>query len=276
MSQNITMTAPITGSHSIERKHFDLVALVDADRIKHLVCYDIYQLLQQNYPRHEIDIVSLIEHQLGRIHNMFSAKGIIFCFSGKSYNTFRYYTAIEKEYKGNRKNDATSYDCKSEDMLEIVRYIQSGNNTLLFADLEADDILSMLQCNQTFIVSNDKDLKQIPGLHFNPNNLQLENVTEETALRNLCYQMIIGDTTDNITGIKGLGPVAAEKLIGKYDIKSLPGRILFEYQTKFGITAGTDTFVENWNLIKLRLNRGDFFRQKYASAFNLLNLLLSK
>lgn len=258
----------------IERKHFDLVALIDADRLKYLVCHDIYTQLQQNYIRDEINIEILIENRLNAIHNQFSAKAMIFCFSGKSYNTFRYYTAVEKEYKGNRnKPDPTDYDCKSDDMYAIVKYISNTQNTLLFADLEADDLLSMLQNEKTFIYSNDKDLKQIPGWHFNQKTLGLDKVTEEQALRNLCYQMIVGDTTDNIVGIRGLGPKKAEEIISNCDIKSLLSRVMYEYQVKFGITLGTDTFVENWNLIKLRTCRGSFFNQKYSNAFSLRDLL---
>lgn len=267
------MTVP--GRPVIERKHFNKIALIDADKLKHLVCYEVYKLMKQNYPREEININYLIDDQLNRIHNMFSAKAMVFCFSGKSYNTFRYSAAVEKEYKGNRKveNDTTYYDCKSDDMKLIVSYIMQTNIGLIFSDLEADDLLSMLQSDDTFIFSNDKDLNQIPGLHFDPGKLDLFEISEEQALHNLCYQLITGDSVDNIAGISGLGAVAANKILSEVEIKSALSRVFYEYQKKYGIVAGADAFVEMWTLVKLRMNRGKYFREKYAKAFNLINQL---
>lgn len=255
-----------------KKKHFELVALIDADKIKHLVAYSVGELLKQNYTLPEIDVVGLIEDRLNAIHNSFSAKAIIFCFSGKSSNTFRYQCAFEKEYKGNR-SDNNFYEGKLEVMMFVVEYIKKVNHVLVFNTLEADDILSMLQCKHTFIWSNDKDMNQIPGWHFDHFKLNLYKVTEEDAHRNLCYQMIVGDTTDNIGGIKGFGDKKALEILGKAPLKIMLHTILLEYQKKFGITEGTDAFTEVWNLVKLRGKRGAYFIEKYKSAFELIELL---
>lgn len=270
---DFNMQVPQGGYATFEKKHFDKIALIDADKMKHLVAYDVSKDLKNNLERSPVRLNKYIETRLKEIFDQFSAKGYIFCFSGKSSNTFRYHVAFEKEYKGNRKDDPSFYEGKIEDMSEVVSKVMNLYPTLIFSELEADDILSLLQDEDTFIYSNDKDLKQIPGLHFDFIKRDLVTISEEEAYRNLCYQLLIGDSTDCITGLKGCGPVAAQKIIDATPIKRLGNAILVEYQKKFGITEGIDCFVEAWNLVKLRTNRGEHFKNKYASALNLLKII---
>lgn len=268
------MFAPANPFGKLEKKHFDKVALIDADKMKHLVANDVRNDLLNDIPRNPKRLADYIEKRVSDIFKEFSAKGYIFCFSGKSYDTFRNAVSFEKQYKGNRKDDPSFYEGKIEDMAECTRVVMQTYPSLLYPDLEADDILCFLQNEDTFIFSNDKDLKQIPGNHYCVIKREVITITEEEAFRNLCYQLIIGDTTDNITGLKGYGPKKAEKIIEDVPLKSLINRILFEYQTVHGITKGTDCFVETWNLVKLRVHRGAYFMKKYESAKNLLEMVI--
>ena len=43
---------------------------------------------------------------------------------------------------------------------------------------------------------------------------------------------------------------------------------------KMGKLEGIDAFAENWMLIKMRMNRGEYFREKYQKMFNLKTELL--
>ena len=268
------MFAPKNAFPQQTKKHFDKVALIDADKMKHLVAYDVACDLKNNMSRTPDRLSMFIEERLAGIFNSFSAKGYIFCFSGKSSSTFRHSVAFEKEYKGSRKDDPNFYEGKIEDMAEVVRVVMKSHPSLIFNDLEADDIICFLQCEHTFVYSNDKDLKQIPGLHYDFDKKDLVEVSEETAFRNLCYQMIVGDSTDCIPGLKGYGPKKAETLMASVLTKQLLNRILVEYQTVLGLTMGTDAFVETWNLVKLRPARGAYFLKKYESAKNLLDIIL--
>jgi 5'-3' exonuclease len=257
-----------------EKKHFDKVALIDADKMKHLVAYDVACDLKNNMIRSPDRLSMFIDERLAAIFTSFSAKGYIFCFSGKSSSTFRSHVAYEKEYKGTRKEDPNFYEGKIEDMAHVVKVVMEQHPSLIYNDLEADDILSFLQCPETFIYSNDKDLKQIPGMHYDFKSGDLIEVTEEQAMKNLCYQLIIGDSTDCILGLKGYGPKKAEAIIQSTPVKQLISKILYEYQLNYGLTLGTDAFVETWNLVKLRPARGAHFLQKYESAKNLLDIIL--
>lgn len=81
------------------------------------------------------------------------------------------------------------------------------------------------------------------------------------------------DSTDCIPGLRGCGPVMANKILETTPTKRLINTILVEYQKKLGLTKGTDAFVETWNLVKLREQRGEYFKKKYASAINLLEIV---
>src|SRR5574343_1568457 len=65
----------------------------------------------------------------------------------------------------------------------------------------------------TIIVTLDKDLDMIPGLHYNWVKNTIYDVNEDEALRFFYKQLLIGDTSDNIVGIRGIGPVKAKTLI---------------------------------------------------------------
>jgi 5'-3' exonuclease len=86
-------------------------------------------------------------------------------------------------------------------------------------ELEADDLMAIYSTEATekgvssLVASIDKDLKQIPGYHFDFVKNKLIFVSEEEAHRNLYTQMLTGDATDGIPGIKGVGPKTAEKLL---------------------------------------------------------------
>lgn len=266
------MTAPGPIIKVYEKKHFNKVALIDADRIKHLVCYNIYQDLQMNYPREKSKTISYIEDRLESLFNTFSASSYLFCFSGKSYQTFRNEISFERKYKGNR-TDNTYYEGKIDDMVFVIDYISKQYPTLIYKDLEADDVISMLQNENTFVFSNDKDLLQIPGYHYNEEEWDLIYISEEEAFRNLMVQLIKGDGTDNIQGLPGYGQVKSESFVTSSNPNTIHFKILNQYQKKYGFTKGIDVFCEMWMLVKLRMNRGSYFKEKYSGAFKLLETL---
>lgn len=89
---------------------------------------------------------------------------------------------------------------------------------------EADDGcgVNQKQDGSTVICGIDKDLLQIPGRHYQwpiirKGVVQREglfhDISEEQGWRNLFTQMLTGDTSDNIQGVKGVGPKKAEKLL---------------------------------------------------------------
>jgi 5'-3' exonuclease len=81
---------------------------------------------------------------------------------------------------------------------------------------EADDELGVQQDKvglSTVICSIDKDLKQVPGRHYNFVKKEASVVTEEEGKKFLYLQSLIGDRSDNIVGVAGLGPVKAARAL---------------------------------------------------------------
>ena len=269
---------------SIEATNKDLlklnkVCLYDADRFKHIGYSRAKAIIDREYSFEEpsIELMKKIvkAESVGLCSDVeLKVKDpIIYCFSGKSSNTFRYSIAISKEYKGNRKTDKLTveeFKLKMELMNYAMESIIKEKACLIFPDLEADDILSMLQDKNTYIISNDKDLNQIPGLHIDHANYAVTKVSQEEAIMSLAKQLITGDSVDNIGGIKDLGPAKAAKLLSETDAKNCLNVVYREYKKKYGIIKGTDLFCEAWSLVRLRANHGAYFQEKYASAFSLL------
>lgn len=255
----------------ISREENKLIALIDADYIKYLVINDykknyINQVNKRDY------LIRLTNDKVDDLLVQLNTKKYIFCFSGVSSNTFRNSIGLEKLYKGNR-HGVLSYEDEIKDKEYIMEYIMKTYPSLLFTDLEADDIVSMLQDDKTFIVSRDKDLFQVPGIHWNFTTQSLINVTEDEANIFLFNQMLQGDSVDNVVGLFGYGPNKITQLFNEKNITQMFTVILKEYFKAHGFINGIDAFCENWMLLKTRTSRGTYFKEKYAPAFSLLNYL---
>lgn len=123
-------------------------------------------------------------------------------------DNFRGKVATIKKYKGNRE-DAT----RPEHYNAIWQYLTLNHPTVITESIEADDAMAMCQTNKTVICSLDKDMLQVPGLHYNWVQDSKISVSPTVGLFKLYQQVLTGDSTDNIPGIYGVGPVKARKII---------------------------------------------------------------
>ena len=130
-------------------------------------------------------------------------------FLSDSKNCFR--LKVDPTYKANRKQDKPEH-------FEALKEHLIGVWCAEVADgMEADDALSLNNVNTdthtTVLISIDKDLLQVPGNHYNPmKDLHFE-VSPIAALYNFYTQLLVGDSTDNVKGVPGIGKVRAEKLL---------------------------------------------------------------
>lgn len=252
------------------------VCLLDADFIKHIAKDRAEKTINKEFIEDEETMKRCyITYALEMAEELvFSIRDpIIFCFSGKSSNTFRYHLAIQKKYKGDRKaEEPFVVECMNAMVDEIMKQYVG----ILFNDLEADDVVCMLQNKHTYIHSKDKDLKQVPGWHYDRETHNLINISADEAVRFLAMQLITGDSTDAICGIEGFGPKKAEAILKGVSTNNLISAVYKEYRKKYGIIKGTDLFASNWQLIKMRENHGEYFKQKYHSAFSLLESIQKK
>lgn len=136
------------------------------------------------------------------------AKGFFLCFSDAQ--NFRY--AVLPTYKHNRSNLERP---ELYDMLK--KYLTEKYPVKIKKMLEADDVMGILGSQhpkEYCICSLDKDLKCIPGTHFNWNKMTKPTVIGEAyADYFFAYQTLIGDTTDGYTGCPKVGPKKADKLL---------------------------------------------------------------
>jgi len=134
------------------------------------------------------------------------------CDDYKAYITgrgnYRDAIAVTEPYKGNRK------DAKRPIHYDAIRTHLQRLGAELVEGQEADDAVA-IEATKTggWIVSIDKDLDQVAGWHYNFVKHEEYYVTEEQGLRNFYTQMLTGDRTDNIIGLKGIGPKKAEKIL---------------------------------------------------------------
>jgi len=123
---------------------------------------------------------------------------------------FRYDIAVTAPYKGNRTAPKPKH-------LQLIRdYLVSAWDFKISVGEEADDAIAIAHVEnnyETIIASIDKDFLQLKGKHWNFVKKEMTEVTEAEALLNFYRQVLTGDRVDNIIGLKGIGPVKADKIL---------------------------------------------------------------
>lgn len=221
------------------------VVLIDADSLMYFSSYgsEEDQLLSETKLSEKIyDILNIV----GQSYNV--DKYFVFV---KGKNNFRY--KIFPAYKKNRPPKHPIIDILNQYLIDNFDAIQSHN-------AESDDyVFSYSQLpeykDRSIICSVDKDMHQIPGIHYDYQKNKYHIISEEDGLYNLAIQMIMGDAADGIPALKGYGIKKAEKIIkrgmSKYQyIKT----ILKEYQKNCLTLDEAKAQVRlNYKLLKLQL-----------------------
>lgn len=128
---------------------------------------------------------------------------------------------------------------------------------------EADDSLGIYQMGHdgTVICTVDKDLKQIPGKHYDFVKDEETEVTPEEGLRFFYQQMLSGDATDNIPGLRGIGEVKAARLlkdcVGEPELFSAACRA-YKSVYKDDVKA-LEQLVLNARLVRIRQKPGELW-----------------
>lgn len=125
---------------------------------------------------------------------------------------WRYEFAKIQPYKGNR-----SPFSKPVYYNEIRQHLVDKYKAIVINGMEADDALGIQQTSRkdTCIVSTDKDLKMIPGAHYNWKKDESKHISESDGIRNFYSQVLSGDGTDFIQGIYGIGKAKSQRYFEK-------------------------------------------------------------
>lgn len=138
-------------------------------------------------------------------------------------------TKLYPEYKANRKAIPDDFFPQEQRIIQIVR--DAGVPLFGIPGYEADDLIATMArrlCNEDFeifLVSKDKDLRQILNNCTHMYDVQNDEVMDVQKMeQKLGYtpaeavevQTLMGDATDNVPGVPGVGEKTAVKLIKKY------------------------------------------------------------
>ena len=177
---------------------------------------------------------------------------------------FRYDIAKYKPYKGNRNKEPDQWLKFWKPI--ITKYLVDEYGAVKINSLEADDIIAYMAAEinndewTTFICSTDKDLQQISAYHHNPVKGGLKWVSQIEAEYNFAYQMLVGDTVDNVAGLPGVGDVKARaKLNNATEERSYMDIAKAEYLKYFGDYYGEIIFQEVLDVLGLMVHSHRLF-----------------
>jgi len=149
---------------------------------------------------------------------------VVFDARGK---TFR--DDIYPQYKANRPPMPAELASQVEPILEIVAAM--GIPLLQVPGVEADDVIGTLAReaaaagHDTVISTGDKDLAQLVDAHVTLMDTMKETTTDVAGVverfgvpaeRVVDYLTLVGDTSDNIPGVPGVGPKTAARWLNQY------------------------------------------------------------
>ena len=161
----------------------------------------------------ERDAIKLLDILIADIKSHFEGADTTMYLGGE--DNFRY--EIKDDYKANRANMP-----RPVHLAALTEYaISRGANVP--HGYEADDAVCIhawdcIRNNRSFAIAGiDKDLRQIPGTHYDYGKAEIIEIDPYTADFNFYCQVLTGDTSDNIPGLKGIGIKKATKILEPCD-----------------------------------------------------------
>jgi DNA polymerase-1 len=164
---------------------------------------------------------------IASIHKEHSSDYLIFALDAKG-DTFR--NEISQEYKANRSAPPAEL---TQQLPVAIEWIEKmGFKAISQSGYEADDIIASYtkqakeQGFNVRIVSHDKDLYQLidDGKVVVVDAIKKKSINEDECVEKysikpeqfIDYQALLGDSADNVKGVKGIGKVTAVKLLNTY------------------------------------------------------------
>lgn len=263
----------------------EILLLIDGDTMAHIACKDIWTWLQKKrgikegddnwtkYPPKEGYTVTEAEsiayfrvctsafnhHLKSTCERLFTESWLMAVKGNSNYRDDMY-----PDYKITRKNKPNQ-----NHFVQILRDSVVEKDIALTAEWrEADDYLRIWaeECKRLgidyVICREDKDLKCIPGKHFNIKTNEFEVITEEYALRFYYQQLLSGDPTDSIPGLPGVGPIKAVERLAPYSTEEEFQDVVVEgYLNQYG-DEWEDYLLSNGKMIYIQKHMNDFFEIK--------------
>ena len=174
-----------------------------------------------------------------------------------SYDIFiggqdNYRKLLYKDYKATR--DPVAKPIHEEQMRD---YLQRKWNAQVVDGQEVDDEIGIRlteDIDNNVCVTIDKDLDNVPGWHYNYDKEDgLYYIADDEAIWTFYCQVLSGDSTDNIPGLKGIGKKTAQKMLtGIVNEEDLCYTVWQQYLDK---GHNYDFFLMNARLLWIRQKR---------------------
>lgn len=182
------------------------LAIIDCDG---LLFYAGWAYREQLTSMGEMAAKERVDKLIGRILDKVGATHYIGFYGLPSHKNFRHSWATLKPYKGNRVEEPWQTFFKPK----IKAHFGKKWKFHGVGRIEADDAVTIAFHHfkedwDIVMVGEDKDAQQL-GEHtqFNPNSSHFKfyHHTNESGRKHFYYQWMVGDSTDNIPGIEGIG-----------------------------------------------------------------------
>lgn len=152
------------------------------------------------------------DRHIAELRERLDADEVVVCLSDKRRRYFRH--DIFPDYKAGR-NDTP----RPVHLMAVKEHLATEYRSYEKPGLEADDVLGILATHsrvvpgEKIVVSGDKDLLQIPGLHYIERDDDVIEVTHAEGERLHWFQSLAGDPVDGYKGCPQIGPKRANALI---------------------------------------------------------------
>ncbi len=188
------------------------------------------------------------------------------CVFDASRQTFR--QEIYPEYKANR--DETPADLISQSIMVQRALGEMGVPVLCIPGVEADDVIATIAtqncqiADKTRIMTGDKDLMQlVSDCVYLYDGMKQKNIGRTEVLEKfgvtpeqvIDVQSLMGDSSDNVPGVRGIGPKKAAELINQYgDLDNLYAHIddIKNERTRKMLSEARDTAYISKQLVTLK------------------------
>jgi DNA polymerase-1 len=216
-----------------------------------------------------------------RLYKDFKFDLAVFSLDGPREQTNRF--KMYSEYKITRQKAPD--DLKFQ-LSEVVKILKSADiSCVSIPGLESDDIIASVvkkysEDYEIFIVSGDKDLmqlltnKNVRIVSFSPSKSEYEIIDRNSFIKEygfepeyiVDYLALIGDTIDNVPGVKGIGEKTASYLVSKYKtLENIYNNLDNESPTiKEKLLNGKDDAFLSKELVKLFITDLDIKPSKFS------------
>lgn len=190
-----------------------MIALIDADIVAYRAAASCEPTKKKPHLEDEgYAVIRARDTMINILEQCRTREYIPFLSGGENFRKIIY-----PAYKANRDNVP-----RPVHLQPVREYLIDKWNAKLAIGYEADDALGIHHNENTIICSIDKDLLQLPGRHFNFVKNEHRTITELEARKTIYWLLLVGDTSDNIQGVYGIGPVKASRIVdGHANIETL-------------------------------------------------------